>query len=109
MIIDGIFDPFLDLLDKFEPEIKLIVSAIIGVIGLALVVKPVAKGMSAISNKEWVSGIVWILAAVVVVAIAIGGIVFVYNMGEEGGDNMKDELGYRPPIEQPYVKDSANI
>lgn len=108
MIIDGVFDPFLDLLDRFEPEIKMFVIAIIGIAGIWLVMKPAAKSMSAFANKEWMNGIMWLVAAIVVVVIAGGGIYLVYNIGNEGGDNMKDELGYRPSIEQPYVKDSAN-
>ena len=107
MIIDGMFDPLIDLVKQFGPEIKLLVSVVIGIIGLALVVKPAGKSLSAFSNKEWMGGITWLLAGLVVIALSIGGIVFIYNVGEDSGDNMKDELGYQQHIEQSYIKDNA--
>lgn len=86
-------DPIWDFLRQFEPEIKLGVSIILGLAGLALAAKPVLKGMSEISNNKWMGGLIWIVAGLAVVAISVGAIYIVYNLGTDTGGGMKQELG----------------
>lgn len=93
------FDRLIETLQNLSPEIKLLISAIVGLAAVALIVKPIIKGMSSIADGRWVPGIIWLLAALAVVAIGVGIIAVVYGLGEDVGTDMENELS----MIQPYI------
>lgn len=93
------FDRLIETLQNLSPDIKLLISAIVGVAAVALIVKPVIKGMSAIADGRWVPGIIWLLAALAVVAIGVGIIAVIYGLGGDIGTDMESELS----MIQPYI------
>lgn len=92
------FDRLIETIQNLSPEIKLLISAIIGIAAIALIVKPIVKGMSSISDGRWVPGIIWLLAALAVVAIGVGIVAVVYGLGEDVGTDMENELSMIQPF-----------
>ena len=88
------FDPIIDLLQDMGPELKLLVSAIVGLLGIIFIVKPIGKAFAAFSNSEWMKGLMWIIAAVVIVPLSAGIISIIYGLGEEQGERMEDNLSF---------------
>lgn len=88
------FDPIIDLLQDIGPELKLLVSAIVGLLGIVFIVKPIGKAMAAFSDSSWMKGLMWIIAAIVIVALSVGIIAIIYGLGEEQGESMQDKLSY---------------
>ncbi|MDG0820728.1 hypothetical protein M4L90_12435 [Staphylococcus equorum] len=89
------FQPVIDILQNLAPELKLLVSAIVAILGVVFVIKPVAQAFKAFSDSKWMQGLMWVIAAVVIVALSFGIIGIIYGVGEEQGTTMEEELSYQ--------------
>ena len=88
------FDPIIDFLQDMGPELKLLVSAIVTILGIVFVVRPIGKAFAAFSNSEWMKGLMWLIAAIVIVALSVGIIAIIYGLGEDQGESMEQKLSY---------------
>lgn len=87
-------DPLIELVQNASPEIKLAISALIGIVGVVCVFKPAANTIASFSKAEWLKGLMWFAAAIVVVAISVGIITVVYGFGQKQGESIESELSY---------------
>lgn len=102
------FDPVIDFLQNLSPQLKAVVSVVVSIIGVACVLKPAANTLVSFSKADWMKGIMWLIAGIVVIAISIGIIAVTYGLGKKQGDSIKSELGYDNHNTE-YVKDISQF
>lgn len=79
-------DTLTNLFSNLGTPIKTFITALLTLIGLGFSAKPFINAMKDISDKKWVGGIVWLAAAIAIIAIPVLFAVFVIFGAKVGAD-----------------------
>ncbi|WP_215392861.1 hypothetical protein [Staphylococcus aureus] len=87
-------DPIIERIQALGPEVKAVIAAIIVLVGIIFVAKPVINCIGSFRDAKWLQALMWGGAALCVVAVAAGALVIVFGWGKEIGTGLENELGF---------------